>query len=41
MALEGALKLKEIPYIHAEGYPAIAMTDERTPTVILNSAYPG
>lgn len=41
-ALEGALKLKEISYIHAEGYPAaemkhgpIAMIDERTPTVIL------
>ncbi|WCJ61242.1 glutamine--fructose-6-phosphate transaminase (isomerizing) [Fontisphaera persica] len=42
VALEGALKLKEISYIHAEGYPAaemkhgpIAMIDERTPTVIL------
>ncbi|MEW6303726.1 MAG: glutamine--fructose-6-phosphate transaminase (isomerizing) [Verrucomicrobiota bacterium] len=41
-ALEGALKLKEISYIHAEGYPAaemkhgpIAMIDERTPTVCL------
>ncbi len=40
--LEGALKLKEISYIHAEGYPAaemkhgpIAMIDERTPTVVL------
>ena len=42
VALEGALKLKEISYIHAEGYPAaemkhgpIAMIDEKTPTVIL------
>jgi glucosamine--fructose-6-phosphate aminotransferase (isomerizing) len=42
VALEGALKLKEISYIHAEGYPAaemkhgpIAMIDERTPTVIV------
>lgn len=42
VALEGALKLKEISYLHAEGYPAaemkhgpIAMIDERTPTVIL------
>ncbi len=42
VALEGALKLKEISYIHAEGYPAaemkhgpIAMIDERTPCVIL------
>jgi glucosamine--fructose-6-phosphate aminotransferase (isomerizing) len=42
VALEGALKLKEISYIHAEGYPAaemkhgpIAMIDERTPTVVL------
>ncbi len=42
VALEGALKLKEISYIHAEGYPAaemkhgpIALIDERTPTVIL------
>ncbi len=41
-ALEGALKLKEISYIHAEGYPAaemkhgpIAMIDEATPTVVL------
>ena len=39
-ALEGALKLKEISYIHAEGYPAgemkhgpIALTDERTVVV--------
>ncbi len=42
VALEGALKLKEISYIHAEGYPAaemkhgpIAMIDERTPSVVL------
>ena len=42
VALEGALKLKEISYIHAEGYPAaemkhgpIAMIDEKTPTVFL------
>jgi glucosamine--fructose-6-phosphate aminotransferase (isomerizing) len=42
VALEGALKLKEISYIHAEGYPAaemkhgpIALIDESTPTVIL------
>lgn len=41
-ALEGALKLKEISYIHAEGYPAaemkhgpIALVDERTPSVFL------
>lgn len=40
VALEGALKLKEISYIHAEGYPAgemkhgpIALIDEKTPTV--------
>lgn len=42
VALEGALKLKEISYIHAEGYPAaemkhgpIALIDEKTPTVII------
>jgi glutamine---fructose-6-phosphate transaminase (isomerizing) len=41
-ALEGALKLKEISYIHAEGYPAaemkhgpIAMVDGNTPSVFL------
>ena len=41
MALEGALKLKEISYIHAEGYPAgemkhgpIALIDENLPVVI-------
>ena len=42
VALEGALKLKEISYIHAEGYPAaemkhgpIALVDEQTPSVII------
>ena len=42
IALEGALKLKEISYIHAEGYPAgemkhgpIALIDENLPIVIL------
>ncbi|HVI31410.1 glutamine--fructose-6-phosphate transaminase (isomerizing) [Phenylobacterium sp.] len=42
LALEGALKLKEISYIHAEGYAAgelkhgpIALVDEETPIVIL------
>ena len=41
-ALEGALKLKEISYIHAEGYPAaemkhgpIALVDEHTPSVFI------
>ena len=41
-ALEGALKLKEISYIHAEGYPAaemkhgpIALVDKRTPSVFI------
>jgi glutamine---fructose-6-phosphate transaminase (isomerizing) len=41
-ALEGALKLKEISYIHAEGYPAaemkhgpIALVDEQTPSVVI------
>jgi len=41
LALEGALKLKEISYIHAEGYPAgelkhgpIALIDEQVPVVI-------
>lgn len=41
-ALEGALKLKEISYIHAEGYPAaemkhgpIALIDEEMPVVVL------
>ena len=42
IALEGALKLKEISYIHAEGYPAgemkhgpIALIDENIPVVVL------
>ncbi len=49
VALEGALKLKEISYIHAEGYPAaemkhgpIALIDENMPVVVLatnQSAY--
>lgn len=41
-ALEGALKLKEISYIHAEGYPAaemkhgpIALVDNEMPTVVI------
>ena len=44
IALEGALKLKEISYIHAEGYPAgemkhgpIALIDEHMPVVVLVS----
>jgi glucosamine--fructose-6-phosphate aminotransferase (isomerizing) len=49
VALEGALKLKEISYIHAEGYPAaemkhgpIALIDEEMPVVFIatqNSSY--
>lgn len=49
VALEGALKLKEISYIHAEGYPAaemkhgpIALIDENMPVVVMatnQSAY--
>ena len=42
VALEGALKLKEISYIHAEGYPAaemkhgpIALIDDRMPVVVI------
>ena len=42
MALEGALKLKEISYIHAEGYPAaemkhgpIALVDKEMPIVFI------
>ncbi|MDD2707561.1 MAG: glutamine--fructose-6-phosphate transaminase (isomerizing) [Verrucomicrobiae bacterium] len=42
VALEGALKLKEISYIHAEGYPSaemkhgpIALIDQRTPSVFI------
>jgi len=45
IALEGALKLKEISYIHAEGYPAgemkhgpIALIDEELPVVVLAPA---
>ncbi|HMN90171.1 MAG TPA: glutamine--fructose-6-phosphate transaminase (isomerizing) [Saprospiraceae bacterium] len=49
IALEGALKLKEISYIHAEGYPAaemkhgpIALIDEQMPVIVIatnRSAY--
>lgn len=49
VALEGALKLKEISYIHAEGYPAaemkhgpIALIDEQMPVIVIatnRSAY--
>ena len=42
IALEGALKMKEITYIHAEGYPSaelkhgvIALIDQETPTVLI------
>jgi glucosamine--fructose-6-phosphate aminotransferase (isomerizing) len=42
IALEGALKLKEISYIHAEGYPAgemkhgpIALIDDQLPVVVI------
>ena len=42
MALEGALKLKEISYIHAEGYPAaemkhgpIALIDQNMPVIVV------
>ncbi len=45
VALEGALKLKEISYIHAEGYPAaemkhgpIALIDEEMPVVVIATA---
>ena len=48
VALEGALKLKEISYIHAEGYPAgemkhgpNALIDENLPVVILATCDPG
>jgi glucosamine--fructose-6-phosphate aminotransferase (isomerizing) len=48
VALEGALKLKEISYIHAEGYHAaelkhgpIALLDEQTPVVALLNDVPG
>ena len=47
VALEGALKLKEISYIHAEGYPAaemkhgpIALIDKDMPTVIIATNKP-
>jgi glucosamine--fructose-6-phosphate aminotransferase (isomerizing) len=47
IALEGALKLKEISYIHAEGYPAgemkhgpNALIDETLPTVVLATMDP-
>ncbi|HEY9284068.1 MAG TPA: glutamine--fructose-6-phosphate transaminase (isomerizing) [Pyrinomonadaceae bacterium] len=48
VALEGALKLKEISYIHAEGYPAgemkhgpNALIDERLPVVVINTKESG
>jgi glucosamine--fructose-6-phosphate aminotransferase (isomerizing) len=48
IALEGALKLKEISYIHAEGYPAgemkhgpNALIDENLPVVIIATREPG
>ena len=48
VALEGALKLKEISYIHAEGYPAgemkhgsNALIDEKLPVVVVNTREPG
>jgi glucosamine--fructose-6-phosphate aminotransferase (isomerizing) len=48
VALEGALKLKEISYIHAEGYPAgemkhgpNALIDERLPIVVVNTREEG
>jgi glucosamine--fructose-6-phosphate aminotransferase (isomerizing) len=47
VALEGALKLKEISYIHAEGYPAaemkhgpIALIDEEMPVVVIATKGP-
>ena len=47
VALEGALKLKEISYIHAEGYPAaemkhgpIALIDENMPVVVIATKGP-
>lgn len=47
LALEGALKLKEISYIHAEGYPAaemkhgpIALIDEKMPVVFIANKGP-
>ncbi len=48
VALEGALKLKEISYIHAEGYPAgemkhgpNALIDEKLPVVVINTKEKG
>jgi glucosamine--fructose-6-phosphate aminotransferase (isomerizing) len=48
VALEGALKLKEISYIHAEGYPAgemkhgpNALIDEKLPVVVINTREQG
>ena len=48
IALEGALKLKELSYIHAEGYPAgemkhgpNALIDERLPVVFINTREEG
>ncbi len=48
IALEGALKLKEISYIHAEGYPSgemkhgpIALIDEQMPVVVIAPKGPG
>ncbi len=48
VALEGALKLKEIRYIHAEGYPAgemkhgpNALIDEKLPVVVVNTRESG
>ena len=48
IALEGALKLKELSYIHAEGYPAgemkhgpNALIDERLPVVFINTREAG
>ncbi len=48
VALEGALKLKEISYIHAEGYPAgemkhgpNALIDEKLPVVVVNTREDG
>ncbi|MGC9316389.1 MAG: SIS domain-containing protein, partial [bacterium] len=47
VALEGALKLKEISYVHAEGYPAaemkhgpIALIDDNTPAVFIATEDP-
>lgn len=48
VALEGALKLKEISYIHAEGYPAaemkhgpIALVDEKMPVLFVATHHKG